>query len=343
MPFMLFNEAPTAAAPRAAAPTPPNLLEDPLMRAMRRQIEAAITGGGEDEALFTEIAKAAGLAQQEAGGARTAFESAARAPIPTTPPLADLVARSLGQLSSSLLGRQEPRELAEQTIKNEQARITARHAQEIELLANAYQKAADRASKLGDTEMEVKLREKIAKSREQQTEKISMLKLFMQERLAQLRETGMDERAQAAQKESFKRTIAASGFWFPEWGPQPVALPAAGGRYSGRTSGAKWPTIDQMADNWRQIEAKHTTKNVWGSPTGINKHGLRASILAGALPPPEEWRDNPDAYMEYLVNLTMPFHPDVNLWGYKKGQKRPPAFDVGVRALVKRYYPDYKF
>jgi hypothetical protein len=181
--------------------------DDSVLQALLSEYSRTSALKPDFDELFTGLAEMARGAQGEAQSARGAYETARQQPPATTPPLADLVARSMGQLASDLTGRQSPRDLAESTIKREQTMLHLRQTEELERLAMAYGKAADRAGRLGDTEMELKLRERLSQRREQTQEKLNILRLSISEHLADKREMGAAARSGAANTAAHTRAM----------------------------------------------------------------------------------------------------------------------------------------
>jgi hypothetical protein len=86
--------------------------------------------------------------------------------LPTTGAAADFTQRAAGSIADAFRGSNDRRALAEDLIKQEENQLVLKNQQDLKSLDEAYQKAADRASQLGDLETELKMREKIASNNE---------------------------------------------------------------------------------------------------------------------------------------------------------------------------------
>jgi hypothetical protein len=301
---------------------------DPILGILFKMWEKASSSGGPDP-LLEEMARKTMGAQGAAAGAQGQLESARGAPIPRTDPMADLIARSLGGLASKMTGRPEPQAEAENLIKGEQALLLAQRAENLEHLGKQYERAANRAEKLDDTENAIKLRELHDKKMQERAETLSMIRVGMAERADRLKEdrarahdTRLTDRAVANQ--TSRDAAAERRSW----------IMAGSGGYTGRVNTAlKWSTQEQFGDNWNKI-VEQSTKTEWGGGKKIDRRELRQRILNGGAPPPEEWRGDPQRYIDYLETLEDPLLPNKPLFD--------KSFSPALVRLVKRYWPDAK-
>ena len=129
-------------------------------RTAKDMIAHLLNNVGSDNPQIEELFKVLGSRRQQAdeqlSQSGQMLTSATNAPPPETPPLADLVARSIGNVAASFTGTEAPRQQAEDIIKSKQHQLMVKRTQELSQLKDMYDKAFERSSKLGDIEATLK-------------------------------------------------------------------------------------------------------------------------------------------------------------------------------------------
>lgn len=333
-----FNGVPMVAGGTASAVRPPQA-DIEQFRQLLAAIDSMTATGGRGDDLFSDLAGLVKSARGEEAATRGAYTDALRRGAPETSPLADLVARSLGTAAAGLTGSESPRQLAESTIHEQQARLTANHAQELESLAAAYNRAADRAARLGDTEMEVKLREKVARNREQQAEKLNVLKLLMQSRLQERSLAAQSSREAGRESSMATRAerVALIGQGInPDTGKP---LPFGGGHSPLRTNaGASgFVTEAQAQTNFNKLLSLAKEKGAFGA-TYREKRIL--NYVMDNYRPSVRFAADPQGFIDHLLTLYTPDGKPI----IPRDPKNPAQIRADIlprfQAMIKSYWPN---
>jgi hypothetical protein len=117
----------------------------------------------EIDELFSAMSGRRVAADQAEQSAQQQLQQAQAAPPPTTPPAADLITRAIASVAGTFQGSDQPGKNAEAMISAEQKKLMLKHASDLAQLSDVYDKAYDRATKLGVLEDQLKYAEKRAK------------------------------------------------------------------------------------------------------------------------------------------------------------------------------------
>jgi hypothetical protein len=339
-----------------ATPIPPALADHPAMKLMSSLLAGQDDGGMEE--LFKQLGTQRETAQRDATAAGGALAQAQNAPIPQPNPAIASILTALGQAASSAGQNTAGTETATKLQEDDRKLLMAKRSENLARLSEAYKRAADRAERIGDLENEIKLRSKMETVMENRRTMHEQAGRVAENDMAGAREQASDTRQATRERErdtraktaemekqtavdtaAERRTWIAAGFDPDTHKP----LPGAGGRYNGRTNPSlRWSSLNAMGDDYAKLVQQSKSKALGGLSTKVDKKELISRILNGSLPPPEEWRENPEAYARYLASLTDPEHPDRLLFKVdpKSGKS---IYDQRIQALVKQYYQDVEF
>jgi len=117
----------------------------------------------EIDEVFGALAARRDAASQAEASTKQQLQTAQAAPTPTTNPTADLLTRAIGSVAGTFTGSDQPQKNARDLIEAEQKKLLLKHTQDLAQLSDAYDKAYDRATKLGILEDQLKYAEKRTK------------------------------------------------------------------------------------------------------------------------------------------------------------------------------------
>lgn len=307
--------------------------------------------------LFANLARAVLGARQEADTAGRAFQSELAKGPPQTNPLADALARAAGGAADLFTGRDTGRALATETIRGEQNTLLQKRKESLTALEGAYQRAADRAAKLGDFETEMQFltkRDSALKNSE------NLSKMLMANAEFELTRQGRAEehinrmglqalenqgRLDLSQKE-YSQNVALQRI--REQGDQRVAYINQGLDPNDPTK----PLIGSKAQSIRNAVAKgFLNTQQWqthyfdvvnqarsGKP---DFKGPKLIQRVLSIAPDHTYADDPDRWLSYLLTLPDPNRPDKPLIPRDANGNPVRAYDETIKKYMARYFPNW--
>lgn len=128
------------------------------------------------DTLFSELAKRRVAAETEAASAKQQYENVDNAPLPSTSPLADLVTRAMGSVAGTFQGSRKPVDEANALIDKERQALLVKRTQDLARLDSHYEKAAERARKLGDEDTAMQFQIKREQTNKTRGELLDLIK-----------------------------------------------------------------------------------------------------------------------------------------------------------------------
>lgn len=251
------------------------------------------------------------------------------APAPDTAQ-ADFLTRLTGAASDALTGGAGAGKTAEDTITQGKAAFEAKRHERLSLLAGAYEKAADRAAKLGDTEAEIKWRTKLAKVEADQKDIHEALDV--QSRLKAAEVAANAQRATTAMDVQGRKDVAEINA-------------RSGEREAQINHGINPDTKERITANpksWltadRQREALtllFESKNKQGKINYVSPKIAKSKLLNGAIPPEQSQTLN--SYAQFIAHMRDPKSGKF-LFKHTEAGALDASELESVKAVLRRYY-----
>lgn len=294
-------------------------------------------GIGQDSATnLSDIANLRSKADAQAMATAHQYLNEASAPLPTTNPDSDLISRTLGSIADVLTGGQGGRKMSEDTIAQEHGNMLTARLSRLKALADAADKAADRASKLGDTEAELKYRTSADKANRDAQATIEAFREHSMTQREAARQAAEDKRAAArntseqqqeeTRAKSNERVARIQKGLNPDTN-EPMTL-----------NPSSWPSVKDQALVDDKLRDQARKKN-----GGYDAKRYKAGLISSYMPNKSE---NMQAFINGLVNKRDPnnptkflFNPDVVTGPDGKPARKFNDEDLrSIKAIVSRWY-----
>lgn len=321
-------------------------------------------GGDEDlDELFRQISDRATNLENDATAAGTRLQRARDLPMPQTSPVADALVHSIGNAASLFTGEKGPKEHAQGLIDLEQKMLLQKRSETLASLESAYERAADRAARLGDTETELKLRAKMEKAQQNRSMLLNMMHATITGKQTEEREVKL-ENLRAGHEAQLRQGLQESELnWrgqqedlnrhqdernhFISQGINPDTmkpLPAGGGKYSGRLGKTSmWLTDAQWTDKLQKIMAGTKTTG-FGKNIKYDTGKIRNRIL-NELAPAAMFVNDPRGLFNRLAYMSDPNDKAGIRPLFPRDKKDPslldPTWEKRLIKYVQQYYPDW--
>lgn len=342
--------------PNDRMPIPPALANNPIAKSLAALWDQS--GNGTSD-LFTELAKQVAASQSEAGTAKTALAGAVASPIPQTDPAIQAIMASLGNAASGLTGSAMPSEHAKSLIETDTKNLQQKRLDSIDQLSKAYQRAADRAEKMGDTETEIKFREKLAKQHEERGALLSMMNTTLEGTLANQRQDraltaertlqiglATSHGIQAQQLQSMNDTSNERVAYIQQ-GLDPDDPTKALTHSKAQRVRDAVNTGFVSAKDWAIRMAKITDESSKKGLLGTVKYdtGRLRNLALNSLPPDLSYATSPKQYVDVLLSLHDPEDKTGTKFLFPRDPRNPnmptKAWEDRIRAYVQRWWPGY--
>lgn len=309
------------------------------------------------DSILEELGRALMGARQQEATAKSAFDTELAKGPPRTNPMADAIARAMGGAADMFTGRESGGKLAGQTIDTEQGLRLQKRKESLTALEGAYQRAADRASKLGDFETEMKFltkRDSALKDVENVSKMLMANAEFELGRQARAEEhtnrMGLQSlenqgRLNLSQQE-YGQNVALQGI--KETGDQRVAYINQGLDPDDPTkqlTGSKASRVRNAAalgflttQQWQNHFFDAANKSRAGN---VEFKGVKLINRVLNIAPDQTYINNPDGWLDFLLNMQDPNKKDKPLIPRGSDGFPVPAWRPTITAYMKRYYPEW--
>lgn len=334
----------------AGPPVRPELM--PTLASLMNQSEDM---PGPIQELVAEMGRRLMAARDEEEKTGAELKSAAATPTPQVSGFAESLMRSMGRAVGGLRGDNSGPELAKQLIDRENQDLLVRQKNNLAALADAHERAAKRASDLGDLDGELKSKLAIQSALDKQKSINDLLMLSHKADIEKELQTSQLEaqRAQAVELEGMRAASALNLEGMRQQGDERTALINQGldpddpekpliGSKSQRVVLAKAKGFLDT-NQWTLAMARITDqvrKTKRGGSFSYDEKRMRARLL-NELPPDMSYFDNPGGWLQQLMDMKNPNDQTKFLFQRDSHGVILPGARAQLFEYVKRYWPDW--